>query len=146
MALQGNGYSNGYHRGALQLTIIESLFAKLGRRCYVAIGSGLGDRQLPLGHPPAVNLGDGAHRQLRNRNRTVRQVLGIENHQISAPALLLTRSNPHQVPCTLGGVSASRCEAALGQGGSETRVVQRRTSILVVESGVAGASHARIWH
>src|SRR5208283_4298644 len=56
------------------------------------------------------------------------------------------RRNPHQIPGTLGGVGASRCEAALSERGLETRVVQRRASILVVKARVASARHARIWY
>ena len=103
-------------------------------------------RKLRLGYPPAVNLANGAHRQLHNRHRSLSQVLGIENQQIRAPGPLLTRRNAQQVPGTFGGVGAARCEAALRQRGPKTGVIQRCTSILVVKARIAGARRARIWH
>src|SRR6478752_9292811 len=72
-------------------------------------------RQLRLRNPPAVNLTDRTHRQVHGRDRAVGEMLGVEDHEIRAPALGIARRDTHQITPAFGRVRALRREAALGE-------------------------------
>src|SRR4029453_4523775 len=92
--------------------------------------------------PPAVDLTDRAHRQLYDRDRTVGQMLCVENHEVGAAILVGTMSNPHQIPSTLRRGSGAWGETTLVEVGRGTRVVQRRRAVLMIETHVARADRA----
>src|SRR6185312_11971922 len=70
-------------------------------------------RETLLRHPVAMNLPDDARRQFHDRDRTLVDVLGVEDDEIGATILVHARRNAEQITLALASVRILRGEAGL---------------------------------
>src|SRR6516162_5698180 len=89
-----------------------------------------------------MNLDRDWHRQVYDRDRSVGEMLGVENHEVRTPALLVTSRDTQEIPRSFRGVHSARREATLVERGLRARVVQGVRAVLMVEARVAGAPGA----